>query len=101
MSPLQAISCGTNEAAFAVDPDGISALERGRFADVLVMNGDPIADIRILQDKSKIHAVFKGGEPVDLTEPASATRWPWERSREISHGELWSAPVPADNYIRQ
>ena len=88
MSPLQAISCGTREAAFAVDPDGIGALERGRFADVLVMNGDPLADIRILQDKSKIHAVFKGGEPVDLVEPAPALRWPWEKSLEISHGEL-------------
>jgi imidazolonepropionase-like amidohydrolase len=88
MSPLEAISCGTREAAFAVDPDGIGALEKGRWADVLVVNGDPIADIRILQDKTKIRAVFKGGEPVDLEEQAPAIRWPWEKSLEISHGEL-------------
>jgi imidazolonepropionase-like amidohydrolase len=88
MSPLQAISCGTKEAAFAVDPDAIGALEKGRWADVLVMNGDPIADIRILQDKKKICAVFKGGEAVDLDHQANAVRWPWEKSLEISHSEL-------------
>jgi imidazolonepropionase-like amidohydrolase len=88
MSPLQAISCGTREAAFAVDPGGIGALEKGRWADVLVMNGDPIADIRILQDKKKIRAVFKGGEAIDLDHQANAVRWPWEKSLEISHAEL-------------
>jgi imidazolonepropionase-like amidohydrolase len=88
MNPAQAISCGTKEAAFAVEPDGIGILERGCWADVLVINGDPIADIRILQDKSKIHSVFKGGTMIDLTPRAQATRWPWEKSLEISHGEL-------------
>jgi hypothetical protein len=33
-------------------------------------------------------ALFKGGEAVDLVEPAAATRWPWEKSLEISQGEL-------------
>jgi imidazolonepropionase-like amidohydrolase len=88
MSPLEAISCGTKEAAFAVDPDGIGVLERGRWADVLVIDGDPLADIRILQDRKRIRALFKGGEAVDLAEPAPAVRWPWEKSLEISHGEL-------------
>ena len=87
-SPLEAISCGTREAAFAVDPDGIGCLEKGRWADVLVVDGDPLADIRILQDKSRIRAVFKGGEAVDIGARAQPTRWPWEKSLEISHGEL-------------
>lgn len=88
MSPLQAISCGTKEAAFAVDPDGIGSLEKGRWADVLVVNGDPVANIALLQDKSCIRALFKGGAALDLTPQAPATRWPWEKSLEISHGEL-------------
>ena len=88
MSPLQAISCGTKEAAFAVDPQGIGSLENGRWADVLVVDGDPVADISLLQDKSRLRALYKGGVAVDLTPQAEATRWPWEKSLEISHGEL-------------
>ena len=88
MSPLQAIACGTKEAAFAVDPDGIGSLEKGRWADVLIVDGDPLADIRILQDKTKIAAVFKGGTSIGLERRANATRWPWEKSLEISQGEL-------------
>ena len=88
MTPLQAIACGTKGAAFAVDPDGVGSLEKGRWADVLVVNGDPTRDIRILQDKSKIDAVFKGGLPINLDRRANAIRWPWEKSLEISHGEL-------------
>lgn len=88
MSPLKAISCATKEAAFAVDPSGIGAIEKGRWADVLVVDGDPLRDIRILQDKSRIRAVFKGGGRVDLSDRGQPVRWPWEKSLEISHGEL-------------
>jgi hypothetical protein len=52
------------------------------------MDDDPLADIRILQDRKRIRALFKGGEAVDLAEPAPAVRWPWEKSLEISRGEL-------------
>jgi imidazolonepropionase-like amidohydrolase len=89
MDPVKAISSGTKEAAFAVDPEGVGSLERGRWADILVVNGDPVRDIRILQDKTRIHAVFKGGVAVDLArDAANPMRWPWEKSLEISHAEL-------------
>jgi imidazolonepropionase-like amidohydrolase len=88
MSPLQAISCGTKEAAFAVDPEGIGSLEKGRWADILVVAGNPATDISLLQDKSRIRALFKAGAALDLSPQAPATRWPWEKSLEISRGEL-------------
>lgn len=88
LSPLQAISCGTKEAAFAVDPEGVGCLEQGRWADVLIVDGNPLHDIRILQDKSKIGALFKGGVKIDLKAPPAAIRWPWEKSLEISQSEL-------------
>jgi len=88
-SPLEAITCGTRNAAFAVDAANVGTLEKGKFADVLVVKGDPLQDIGILQDKSAIHAVFKGGESVDLHEPARATRWAWEKNLELSSGELY------------
>ena len=32
--------------------------------------------------------MLKGGEAVDIGGACPATRWPWEKSLEISHGEL-------------
>lgn len=37
-------------------------LEAGKLADLLVIDGDPLADITILQDRARLLAVFKGGE---------------------------------------
>ena len=34
----------------------------GALADLLLVDGDPLADIRILQDKKRILAVMKDGE---------------------------------------
>lgn len=93
MSPLQAITCGTRNSAFAVDPDRLGTLETGRFADLLVVDGDPLADIRILQDHSRLTAIFLGGEPVDRSPPRPAQRWPWERSLQISERELYRQTV--------
>jgi imidazolonepropionase-like amidohydrolase len=45
-------------------------LEPGKLADVLVIDGDPLADITVLQDRSRILAVLKGGEAaVDALAP--------------------------------
>jgi imidazolonepropionase-like amidohydrolase len=98
MSPAQAICCGTKQAAFAVDPESVGSLERGRWADILVIDGDPLRDIRVLQDKTRIHGVFKGGARVDLPRlTPTHTRWPWEKSLEISHRELRYHMVYATN----
>ena len=36
-------------------------LEAGKLADLLVVDGDPVADVRILQDRSKLLGVMKCG----------------------------------------
>jgi imidazolonepropionase-like amidohydrolase len=101
MNPLQAICCGTKHAAFAVDPEGVGSLERGRWADVLVIDGDPLRDIRVLQDKTRIRGVFKGGARIDLPSLAPThTRWPWEKSLEISHRELRYSTVYAADGVQ-
>ena len=41
----------------------IGTLEAGKYADLLIVDGDPLADIRILQDGARIVQVFKGGQP--------------------------------------
>jgi imidazolonepropionase-like amidohydrolase len=98
MSPLEAITCGTKNAAFAVDSANVGTLEPGKWADVLVVDGDPLKDIRLLQDKSAIHAVFKEGLPVDLKRPSAVEKWPWERIMAISGSELYYETVyPANS----
>ncbi|MFN6106094.1 MAG: amidohydrolase family protein, partial [Planctomycetaceae bacterium] len=39
----------------------LGTLEKGKLADVLVVAGDPVADIAVLQDRSKFIAVMQGG----------------------------------------
>ena len=36
-------------------------LEAGKLADVLVVDGDVLADIRLLEDRSRFIAVMQGG----------------------------------------
>jgi imidazolonepropionase-like amidohydrolase len=95
MSPLQAITCGTKNSAITVDGDNLGTLQTGRLADLLVVNGDPLADIRILQDRKRFDAIFLGGQPVDLTPQPPMHRWPWERSLQISERELYRPVVEA------
>jgi imidazolonepropionase-like amidohydrolase len=63
LSPLEAPSATTMEAARLLRMDDrIGSLEPGKFADYVIVDGDPLADIRILQDKSRILSVAIGGQ---------------------------------------
>ncbi len=44
----------------------VGALEAGKLADILVIDGDPLADIAVLQDRSRIREIIQGGETVKL-----------------------------------
>jgi len=62
MSPMQAIQAATGWAAECVGMEkDIGTVEAGKLADLVIIDGNPISDIRILQDKDKIMRVFKGG----------------------------------------
>jgi imidazolonepropionase-like amidohydrolase len=39
----------------------LGTLEAGKLADVLVVEGDPTTDIRILEDRRRFRAVIQGG----------------------------------------
>ena len=65
MSPSEALICATLGAARAIQVDHeVGSLEPGKLADFLVLSSDPLNDIRVLADKEKIEAVYKGGELV-------------------------------------
>jgi imidazolonepropionase-like amidohydrolase len=57
--------------------DQIGKLKDGYLADLLLVDGDPLADITVLQDKSRILAVMKDGSfhRAPATRVARSTRW--------------------------
>lgn len=70
LSPLEAISTTTIEGAKLLRMDDrIGSLEAGKLADFVIIDGDPLADVRIFQDKSRILTVAIGGKPVVEREP--------------------------------
>ncbi len=65
MTPMQAIVAATRTGAELLDwADSIGTLEKGRYADLLVVKGDPLQDIRLLQEKANILSVIKEGRVV-------------------------------------
>lgn len=66
LTPLQAIVAGTRNGALAVGPKGenLGTLEEGKVADLLIVDGDPLKDINILQEQERLKLVMKGGEIV-------------------------------------
>jgi len=61
--PLEAIVAATKNAAeFACNLGGkIGTIEEGKIADIIVVEGDPLKDITILQDLEKIKMVMRSG----------------------------------------
>jgi len=60
MTPLQAIRSATVEAATLLDRnEDIGSLRPGSFADIIAVEGDPLADVWVLET---VAGVVKGGE---------------------------------------
>jgi imidazolonepropionase-like amidohydrolase len=63
MTPMQAIVAGTSWAAECCGIEKeVGTLAKGKWADLLVVDGNPLADITVLQDQSRIKLVMKEGE---------------------------------------
>jgi imidazolonepropionase-like amidohydrolase len=60
MTPMQALQAATITGADLLGLKGkVGELAAGQFADIIAVNGDPIADIRLMQ---RVQFVMKGGE---------------------------------------
>ena len=66
-TPLEAIRAGTSACARALRLDGeTGAIEAGRLADVLIVDGDPSEDVTVLADRTRIQQVLIGGKRMPL-----------------------------------
>ena len=65
MSSTEALLCATRNGGEAMAEDGsLGTLTPDTLADFIIVDGDPVADVRVLQDHDKLR-VFKGGVCVD------------------------------------
>jgi len=65
LSPMEALVASTSSSAACLGlEDQVGTLAPGFGADLIVVDGDPLADIRILQDPERIRLVMKAGSPV-------------------------------------
>jgi imidazolonepropionase-like amidohydrolase len=61
-SPLEVITCATKTGAEIMGRDEeFGTLKEGKLGDVLVVDGDVLADISILEDRRRFLAVLQGG----------------------------------------
>ena len=73
-TPLQTITCATLAGAKMMGrAHGLGTLENGKLADVLVVDGDVLKDISILENRDKLLAVMQGGviKAGTITQPHS------------------------------
>src|SRR5262245_1375293 len=61
MSPMQAIVAATSQAAECLERPEVGRLAPGKLADVVIADGDPLDDIRILGDPKRMPFVMKAG----------------------------------------
>ena len=61
MTPLQAIQSATVNAAEALASKDVGVIEKGRYADMVAVIGDPTADVRLLEN---VAVVIQGSEVV-------------------------------------
>ena len=62
LTPLEVITCATKTGAEIMGRGSeFGTLEKGKLADVLIVDGDVAADISLLEDRKKFIAVVQGG----------------------------------------
>jgi imidazolonepropionase-like amidohydrolase len=65
-TPMQAIVAATRDNGYVVGLEGqVGEIVAGKFADIIVLDKDPLADITILQDQKNLAWVIKDGKIVD------------------------------------
>jgi imidazolonepropionase-like amidohydrolase len=65
MKPLHAIAAATSDAAACIGlGEQTGQVAAGRYADLLLVDGDPLTDVRILENRARLRLVMKAGQIV-------------------------------------
>ncbi len=65
LSPMEALMAATKIGAEVMGQiDQLGTVESGKLADILVINGNPLDDIRLLQNSNAIKMIIKNGDIV-------------------------------------
>jgi imidazolonepropionase-like amidohydrolase len=63
LTNMQAIQAATGWAAECIGLDAdTGTLEPGKYADLLVLDGDPLSEIGVLRDRDRLKLGLKGGD---------------------------------------
>jgi imidazolonepropionase-like amidohydrolase len=87
-TPAEALRAATEVTArFMADGDKIGVLEKGRAADFIAVDGSPLQNVSILQDKSRIRAVHIDGKPMQIPnrgyDPRQVTDFAWTNWNDL------------------
>jgi imidazolonepropionase-like amidohydrolase len=75
MRPMQALQAATGWAAECLGwEDRLGTVKTGKLADLVVVDGDPLADISVLCDQGRIALVIKDGKIAANRMPAGSRR---------------------------
>lgn len=97
LSSAEALASMTSNAAKTVGGEGrVGEIAEGMQADVLIVNGDPIKNIRVLVDKRNIETVIKAGRVAEFDEEELAIRRAHEEVIAYSTGELTYETIYGD-----
>jgi imidazolonepropionase-like amidohydrolase len=73
MTPMQALVAGTQMGAQCMGlGDQVGLVRAGMLADLLVVDGDPLQDVSILQDRARLRLIVKDGEIIKNSLSATA-----------------------------
>ena len=80
-TPMEAIrSCTLYGGQVMMRPDELGLVKEGYLADLVLLDGDPLANLAILRDPKRMLAVMKDG--VFAKAPSFASQRSWDRGLE-------------------
>ncbi|HET6305723.1 MAG TPA: amidohydrolase family protein [Rhodopila sp.] len=103
-SPAEALRCATSGTArFMANGGKVGVLERGRWADFIAVDGSPLENIAILQDKSRIRHVHIGGKRMQIEargyDPRQVTDRSWSNWTDLYTQERVRALYPTRRHL--
>jgi imidazolonepropionase-like amidohydrolase len=99
-TPAEALRCATSVTArFMAKGGQVGVLESGRLADFIAVDGSPLENIAILQDKTRIRHVHIGGKRMQIPErgydPRQVTDRAWANWTDLYTQERVRALYPS------